>query len=372
MKRKGYLLAAALLLALSWSVVPVARAEEETPPPPEGRGGIVAGKVTAIEDSTLTLQTRRGEVEVITDAETVFHIPGTEEATLENVAVGDWVIAAGRWDESAFHARRVRVVRPQERRARLTGEVAAIEGTDLLLRVQGGRELLIHTDETTTFHVLGTEEATLADVHEGDRVVVGVETREDGTYARTVAVFPEDAARVGGQVVEIEGTALLIETQHGTVQVLTEGGTLFRIPGVEEAALSDLKVGDTVVCGGRWEGEATFRALAVVVPAGSQAPGRTTSIRGRVVGVGEDRLTVGTAQGPVTVLVGGETLIRVPGTEEATLSDLQIGDAVGVRGQWTEDGFLQAEAVVAGRPGQGAGRARPRGRFPRLNPGRGR
>ena len=426
MKGKRFILMAFLAVALLLGSVPAVSAAEGTPPQAEGRGRAIRGQVTAITGRTLTVRTTGEEVRVVTEEHTVFRVPGVENASIDDISVGDKIIALGRWSGPTFHARVVAVIpaehqrarvggqvaaidgrditvntrsgervvvrtdgdtafripgveepglddihvgdlvgavgtwnedgslqaavvvvpRQAERRGRLVGEAAAIEGTTLTLTTRGGRQIVLTTDEGTAFHVPGVEHATLSDVQVGDRVAAEVETREGALYAWTVAVFPQQAARVAGQVSAIEGTTLVVETKHGPVQVLTDASTLFRIPGVENPSLEDVHVGDGVVCGGQWEGETTFQALAVLVPRGGQGPGRPGTIRGRATQVGSDQLTVGTAQGPVTVLVGEGTVIRVEGVENPSLADIGVGDPVGVRGQWNEDGTLQAEGIA--------------------------
>jgi len=318
---------------------------------PEARPARVGGQVTAIEGGDITVNTRSGEtVTVRTDADTAFRIPGVEDPGLDDVQVGALVGAAGTWNEDgSLQAAVVFVPRESERQGRLVGEVAAVEGTALTLSVRGERQITLQTDEGTAFYVPGVEGAALDDVQVGDRVAVEAEMRDGTPYAVTVLVWPEHAARLSGQVTAVEGTALTVETAHGPVQVLTDGSTLFRVAGVEEPSLDDVQVGDRVACGGTWEDEATFRASAVVVRRGATGPGRTGAVRGRVVSVDSDRLTVGTARGPVTVLVGGETALHVPGVENPTLADIQVGDGVGARGQWNEEGALVADEVVVRR-----------------------
>ncbi len=334
---------------------------------PDARPGRVGGQVTAVEGSDIMVSAHSGETAVVrTDADTAFRIPGVENPGLDDVQVGVLIGAAGTWNEDdSLQAAIVVVPREMERRTRLNGEVAAIEGATLTVSTGGGRQVAILTDDGTSFHVPGVDDASLADVQVGDRVTVGVETREAALYALTVVVLPEQAGRVGGQVTSIDGSTLTLETQHGAVQVLTDGSTIFRVPDVEDATLDDVRVGDRVLCGGSWEDETTFYALGVQVRHGSTAPGRPGTIRGRVTAVGSDQLTVGTAHGPVIVLVSAETELQVPDVENPSLSDIHVGDGVGAQGQWNEDGSLEANTVrvLGGANQEGAAlpddRARP-------------
>jgi hypothetical protein len=321
---------------------------------PDDRPAQTGGQVVAIEGADITVNNREGETVVIrTDAETTFRIPGVEEAGIDDVQVDQIVIAAGVWnDDGTFDAAVVGVPREAERRGRLLGEVVSVEGDTLTVRNRDDAEFTLLTDEETTIHILGMEDPTLSDLNEGDPVAIGVEMRDGTLYARTIGVVPEEAARVSGQVDRVEGATLVLETRYGSLQVHTGAETLFRIPGLEEASLDDIIAGDRVTCSGEWEGADTFRALLVAVPAGEPGEGRPAGVRGRVTSVGSDHLTLGTQQGPVTVLVDQETTIRVPDIEEPTLSDIGVGDPVGVRGVWDAEGAIHAEglAVLQGSP----------------------
>ncbi len=436
MKKRLVLLTGLTIFALLFGSVSVALAAGEEPPqvadhsPAAGNRGVARGEVMSIAGNTLTVQTGRGEVRVVTGNETRFRVPGVEEATIEDISTGDQVAALGRWSGPTLHALLVAVISPDahlarvggqvtaiagaditvttrsgeqtvvhtdsdttfripgveepgiddidtgdligaggtrnddgsiqaavvivpremDRRGRLSGEVAAIDGATLTVRTRGEREVAILTDAETDFHILGVENGSLTDVHVGDRVAVEFQTREGALYGLTVAVMPEQLARVSGRVGGIEGSRITLETEHGPVAVLTGADTLFRVPGAENGSLADVRVGDAAACGGQWESDGTFRALVVVVRRTSPGPGRPGTVVGRAISVGSDRLTVGTAKGVVTVLVGPETTIRVPGVENPTLADIHAGDLVGARGQWNEDGALQARGVGAMRP----------------------
>jgi hypothetical protein len=308
----------------------------------------VGGQVAAIEGPDITLNTRSGETVIVhTHDETVFHVPGVEEPGLSDVQVADLIGASGSWNEDgSLQADHVIVPREMDRRARVVGEVLTIEGDSLTLGLKGERQIVVLTDDETDFRVAGVESATLADVQVGDQVGVQLQTREGALYALTVVVLPEKVGAVGGEVTAIGASALTLQTEHGTVEVTVDAGTFFHVPGTEEATLDDLQVGDRVLCTGAWEEATSFRAVVVRVQPTSTTPGRPGAILGRAIDVGSDRLTVGTLRGPVSVLVGEETEIHVPGLESPSLADVQPGDGVGARGQWTAEGSLEAHALA--------------------------
>jgi hypothetical protein len=65
------------------------------------------GEVTAIKGTTLTVETRRGDRTILTDEHTRFHIPGVENPSLEDIEVGDRIIALGRRNEAGDFVARV-------------------------------------------------------------------------------------------------------------------------------------------------------------------------------------------------------------------------------------------------------------------------
>lgn len=232
---------------------------------PEAEVGRVGGQVTAIDGPEIALNTLAGDTAVVrTDPDTVFHIPGVEEPGLDDVAVDNLIVAGGVQNEDgSWQAILILVPREMERRFRLAGEVLEVEGTTLTLETRGGRQPVLRTDDETVFRIPGVEEPGLDDVQVGDRVLVAAATQDGDLYAAQVAVPPEGMERVVGEVTEIAGQTLTVETPRGEVQVLTDDETVFRVPEVEEATLADLGVGDQVVCGGSWEDPATLAARVV-------------------------------------------------------------------------------------------------------------
>jgi hypothetical protein len=209
-----------------------------------------------------------------------------------------------------------------------------------------GRRLSLLTDEGTVFHVPEVAGGSISDLQVGDVILGEGVVEEDGKRrASGIVVLPEQVARLTGTLVGIKDSALVFATLGGTVELRTNDGTLWQIPGVEDPRESDVGVDDRIVAIGLWEGDAAFRAAGVAVARDRRA-GHAGSILGRAIRFEADRLVVGTLRGPVTVLVDDETQYRLPGVQEADLDDLVIGVAVGVRVTWNEDGTLQADGVA--------------------------
>jgi hypothetical protein len=216
------------------------------------RRNVVQGRVTAIEGLTIAVETGQGERVVITDEATRFRIPGAEDPGIDDVAVGDPILALGRPDdEGNLLARAVAIVTVgQVQRHTLRGVITAIEGDTIGLLTRRG-DVWVSTNEETRFRIPGVEEPGIDDLAVRDQVlVVGTWDAEEELFtARAVTLIPRWPSHlrfVRGEVTGIEGRTIVLHALQGEVAVLTDGDTVFRIPGVEEPGLDDLKVGDKV------------------------------------------------------------------------------------------------------------------------------
>ncbi len=87
----------------------------------------------------------------------------------------------------------------------------------------------------------------------------------------TVAWAAEPQGRGGGlhgAVTAIEGLTLTVNTPQGEQKVVTDEQTRFRIKGVENPTLADVKVGDYILARGRADeaGELVAPVVVVVAP----------------------------------------------------------------------------------------------------------
>ncbi len=216
------------------------------------RRNVVRGEVLAINDLTLTVQTALGERLVITDEATRFRIRGVEDPGMEDISVGDPILAIGRPDEEGNLLARVVAVAsgPQVRRHTLRGVITAIEGDTLGLATRG-REVRVVTTEGTLFRIPGVEDPGIDDLNVRDLIVlVGrLDAEEQVFMARAVTLMPRWPSRlrfIRGEVTGIERRTIILNALQAEVGVLTDGDTIFRIPGVEDPGLDDLRVGDKV------------------------------------------------------------------------------------------------------------------------------
>jgi hypothetical protein len=299
------------------------------------------GTVTAIREMVFALRTADGLLRFQTNERTRFRVPGVENPTIADLHVGDLAdVAAVRRSAGGLVAMLV-VVRPE--RVRLDGDVTQIAGNNLKIQNPGG-EVWVHTDENTRFRVPGVENPTLADIQVGDHIHgFAVKQGEGSVWGRLIAVVDEYKLR--GQVTAIAGSAITIRRPDGSLTVVTDGHTRFRVPGVENPTLADVHIGDLVGILAFGQEDGTILVKAVNVLRGIRFQGEVTAKEGAV-------LTLSTAKGPLSVWTDAETRYRVPGVENPTLDDVHVGDQVRVAAvsQGASGGLLAKNIAVLPPP----------------------
>lgn len=348
MKLRHKLLLTILTLTLSLGLATTAWATA-----PDAIGGLLRGQVTAVAGDSLTVQTGQAKVTLLTDAETVFDVPGVENATLADIAAGDFVIVRAARNESGEPlARNVTVIPGGSLEDEiLRGLVSSVDGATFQLRTGRG-EVTVNTDENTLFRIHGVENATAADLKEKMPLfVMGQygEGDEQVFNASAVATIPAEILKryvVRGELTAIEGDTLVLSTggdgdEEQRVQTTDE--TTFRVPGVENATIADLNIGDPILAlGHRDENDNLIAKSVAVIP---HRPRRVVA-RGEVTAVGDSSLTLETPnQGEQAVIITDETRFRIPGDDNPSLDDIAVGDYVGVVGHKDDDGNLVATGV---------------------------
>jgi hypothetical protein len=365
MSAKFLLLTGAMILSLVFGSVGATAALLEGPTVdvegPARQGALVYGLIEEIEGETLSLATPLGTVTLITDANTRFRIPDVEDPGLDDLAVGDTVGAAGWWenDSNTFHAFGVARLEP-DRAFPLAGTLTDIGDDTLTVETRRGLAT-VHVDGETVYRIRDVEEPGLDDLKVGMRVIVKGTLNADGSLqGQVVAVLwvGPRPARLRGEVLAVDGDTFTVRTARGRqITVLTDEATEFRVPGVENPSIDDLQVGDKVAGGGVVEEDGTARAVLVVV-----LPEEVARLGGEVSAIEGTTLVLETRGGQVNVLTDDETIFRIPGVEEPTLGDIEVGNPVIAAGTWEDEATFHAVGVgVGGRregqPGVVRGRA---------------
>ena len=327
----------------------------------------IAGEVTAVTTSSISVKTRSGEIKTVAVTNTTrFVIPGVSDPELDDVQVGDRAVVTG-WVSSTepdvIVARIVAITRPQPRPVEVAGVVRTIDvAQDLFtLETRPGEIKTVVVADTTRFVIPGVSDPGLDDVRSGDRAVVTGWVRPaepDRILARTVAIHrPQPRPiKVTGVVrtIDLENHIFTLVTSAGEKTIATTSETQFVIPGVPHAGLDDVRVGDRAVVTGLPDSTNPNLIYARIVAIRRPQP-RPGKVSGVVTAVEVDdpdhptagTLTVQTAPDVVkTVKTDDQTRFCIPGEENPTIADIEVGDRVVALGFWNEDGSLQAKVVA--------------------------
>lgn len=180
---------------------------------PRLRRHTLRGLITEIRRDTLAVATRRGQVQVATNDETVFRIPGVEDPGIDDLQARDLIVGLGHWsaEEELFMARAVALIPRWPSHLRfIRGEVTAIEDSTIVLETLQG-EVRVLADENTNFRIPGVEAADLDDLRAGDRAgVLATRTEEGALLAKAVVVRKGGSSFVGEIMLPIEATSTLL------------------------------------------------------------------------------------------------------------------------------------------------------------------
>jgi hypothetical protein len=193
----------AAIAVLATGLCSTAMAQDAPPPGQDGtRGGRapganfpgVGGQITAIEGSTLTLQTFRGETAKVIITSSTRLTRDRNDAKLSDFKVGDRVFAAGELGKDGAWTARVLAERsgggrggmeqqkPEDNgKTYILGAVAKIDGTKLTIKKPDNSEQVIEVDDDTSFRNERRESVTLAEIKVGD-FVRGQGTLKNGVF----------------------------------------------------------------------------------------------------------------------------------------------------------------------------------------------
>lgn len=139
--------------------------------------------------------------------------------------------------------------------------ITAISGSNLSLETADGWTRTITVNSDTTFEKAG-ETIALSDLEVGDQVRFRQTKQDDGSYTidSVAVVLPH----VGGEVTAISGSTITVEQRDGTSATINvTADTTYVVDGDEDAALSDIAVGDFVVAEGTENSDGSLTASRV-------------------------------------------------------------------------------------------------------------
>ncbi len=152
------------------------------------------------------------------------------------------------------------------------------------------------------------------------------------------AQAPSAAGVIRGEVTVVSDSSFTVKTLNGrTANVMVTETTVYRIPGIQNPSLADIKAGMVVQARGTWNGDnSTFAAQNVVATTREMI--RQHLVGGAVTAVdpAAGTLALKTPQAVEwTIHTTDQTRYRIAAVQEPTLADVRVGD----------------QALVIGRPG---------------------
>ncbi len=266
MKTKFF--AVMLVVAMLLGIVGVAAAAPADAPRPNA----LTGDVTAINGNNLTVQTfRQGVVKVQTDANTKFHAPEKQNASLADVKVGDRIVARGNRTNDVLHANVVVIV-PANLHDLIMGRAQSINGSTIVVEQKGGTTVNVVTSADTKFRTPDKDNATLADVKVGD-VIEAAGVLSGNTLTAGLVRFHSPKLGTGpiGMGVIDSVSANSVTLLNGLTVNFT-GSTMIvkRAPGgATIGSAADLVKGAPIIAiGTRSADDKSINAIAIVVGSG--------------------------------------------------------------------------------------------------------
>jgi hypothetical protein len=216
----------AILTVLLVSLVAWAQEQDQQGPPPAGpmegqtqgigeahrpgrRGPGTAGKITAIDGNTITINTFDGKSSQVNVTDSTRFRKDRNEAKLADFKVGDNVFVRGQQTSEGVYQAEVLASRsggpggPMNFREGMgkqfiAGEIKSIDGTQLTIQRPDGVTQTITVDQNTSFRKQG-ESITVADLKPGDHVFGRGELKNDIFVPTTLNVGQPGMMRKGGQ-----------------------------------------------------------------------------------------------------------------------------------------------------------------------------
>jgi len=346
MNATSTLIKVGLLTLLAWGAVGTAAAQAE----PDPRLPAVQGRIEAIHNDGFTLRTKLDQFQVRVTEETHYHVPGVHGPDLDDLQVGDGVLALGRREvDGDWIARSVSVLPPVPVHA-LNGAVTAIEGRALTVATPGTQVTLL-VDENTQFRIPEAESPGLGDIEVGDRLF-SVARAEDGILtARVIQLLPNGVRgpiHFRGRGIAVGSASLTALAGERRIPVHTSENADIYVPDKVEASLGDVCPGEWVLAIGRRNGQAGVEAHSI-----GMLPPMTAhrfAIPGKILAIEGATLMVQDPQDTHRVHTGEQTTIRIPGHDSPDLDGLQVGDHIVAFGKPTEGHNLLARLVIVRRP----------------------
>ncbi len=281
-------------------------------------GDRLNGRVTAISDLTITVQTPGGTTAtIVTTSSTIFR-KGQSSTALSDVAVGQNLQAFGTLESSTSLDATVVVIQAAMMGGGaggpgggVSGKVTTVGTDGLTVLTAAGTSVKVITSTTTTVAVLTTgASSSLSAIVVGTEIAVQGATNQDGSVtAQSITILPS-GDQLDGPVTATGDLTITVQIPGGTsATIVTTSSTTFR-EGQSSAAFSDIKVGDTLQAFGTLESSTSLDATVVVIQAAAMGGGpggntAGTATFGGTANGANNGANSGTAGGPGGSGLGG-------------------------------------------------------------------
>ena len=217
----------------------------------------VAGLVSDVAASGFTLTTRDGtKVAVKLTSSTTYRL-GKEKADKSVVVDGMQAVATGTKAADGSLTATAISVSP----SKASGTVTDATSSSLTLAAKDGAKTVVRLTSSTTYR-LGKDEVAKSAVKVGMQAAASGTKAADGTLTATSVTV--QASRVAGTVTATSGSTITLTAMDGTkVTVKVTSSTTYRVAGVKDATLADVKADMVIVAVGLRNADGSFSASAV-------------------------------------------------------------------------------------------------------------
>lgn len=289
-----------------------------------------------------------------------------EKPSLANVTNGELVVVFGSVSGTSVQAAQVAIFPAAHAQHQRPAAVGVVQGEpaneSFEITTPRVQSETVHVSASTVYYERAVEKPSLANVKNGEMVVVFGSASEGSVAASTVVIGPavtHDDFAVAGTVKEAPSShSFVIGTPQGsTYTVDVSKATLYDERGVAKPSLEDLKSGDYVVVFGTVSGS-TVNAERVLLttPPASHAPEPRFATGGTVQAApANDSFVIETwNRVRQTVDVNASTTYSEHGVPKASLEDVKAGEYVAVFGTASAGAVEASEVAIGGNP-HGAG-----------------
>jgi hypothetical protein len=139
--------------------------------------------------------------------------------------------------------------------------ISAISGSDVTVTTTDGWTRTVNVSATTTITRAG-QTIGVGDLKVGDAIRFQQPRNADGTF--TITAIEVVLPRVTGQVSATTSDTITVQRQDGTTMAIHVGSdTTYRVPGIDNATLSDIKPGMVILAQGTQNADGSLQAVAV-------------------------------------------------------------------------------------------------------------